>query len=289
MEAQPQHPEWDKETSMTAPWDRDPEKKSRPETGKPPLTEEETKLAVNELYVSDFQKNFPKYDRRYADPPIHMQNFGLFSFTPTKNSKPDEHGVFGFVKLRGNFHTSQETDEAAETVIRTVDSFHSLYRADVGRPYPVTFNPKFVQEVTEVDLKTMTTRAISSDIKDRKQQELRQVQDMKDREKGLLEDAAIQDEDPYDQYITLKVKKAQLTWTYLEHQNKMDEVKDIIIKTRSELLALDTDFPDFENTYYEKYMEARSDAGIKESDLDSRDNFMKFLIEDPNSKSQLPF
>ena len=32
--------------------------------------------------------------------------------------------------------------------------------------------------------------------------------------------------------------------------------------------------------YYDKYMEAREKAGIKESKMDAEDNFIKYMVED---------
>ena len=43
---------------------------------------------------------------------------------------------------------------------------------------------------------------------------------------------------------------------------------------------MDADNPTFKDTYYEKYMKAREDAGIKESKEESQDNFIKFLVEE---------
>ena len=35
-----------------------------------------------------------------------MQNIGLISFVPAKGATPNDNGVFGFAKLRGNFSTN---------------------------------------------------------------------------------------------------------------------------------------------------------------------------------------
>ena len=86
--------------------------------------------------------------------------------------------------------------------------------------------------------------------------------------------------DTYDDYITQKVKLAQLSFTYLEHQKKMEEVKGIIINTRELIKKLDDEFPDYKTSYYEKYMQARRDAGIKETSDDLNANFLKFLVQD---------
>jgi len=274
------HPEWEKENSLTAPQDRDPESRSRPEQGKPVLTDAEAEAAMGELVVDSMVRRFPRYDRTYADPPLAMQHIGLFSFVPAKGAKPDEKGVYGFCKLRGNYATQMEAAQQAEFIVRNVDSYHSIYQTHVGRPFPVTHSSQYTAEVSEIDLRKETTEAVSADIKAKKKKDKMEVDEMKNREKELLAESKRTEEDPYDEYITARVKKAQLTWTYLEHQKKLAEVKDIIIKTREVIAEYDEHHPDFANNYYEKYMEARSEAGIKESGADSQDNFIKFLVED---------
>ena len=88
------------------------------------------------------------------------------------------------------------------------------------------------------------------------------------------------DIDPYDEYITLSVKKAQLSWTFLEHLKKLKEVREIILKTRVSLSNMDEDYPEFKDKYFEKYMDARKKSGLDEKVRDAQDNFMKYMVED---------
>ena len=85
-------------------------------------------------------------------------------------------------------------------------------------------------------------------------------------------------EDPVDFYTTLRVKKAQLVWTYLETQKKMDQMKESIIKTRSEIEKMDDENNSYSNDYFKKYCDARSASGLDNST--HQDTFMKFLVED---------
>ena len=274
------HEEWEKENSLTDPLDRDRVNKWRPEQGVSPLTDEQTSAAFQTLNNTAFTDKFPKVDRTYADPVIPMQYIGLISFTPAKGAKPNENGVFGFAKLRGNFSTEIEASQRAEYLIRNVDSYHQIYHTYVGRPFPITSSSKYSAETSEIDIRKETTQSISTDVKNKKEDEERQIREIKEREEQLIEESKREEVDPYDEYITLRVKLAQLSWTYLEHQRKMAEVKDIVIKTRKEIKDLDEKHPTFQNNYYEKYMKARRDAGIKESKEESEKNFIKFLVED---------
>lgn len=274
------HPEWEQENSLTSPSDRDKENKWRPDQGAPQLTNEEVKIAMDELNNTDFTRKFIRVDRTYADPPLPLQTFGLISFTPAKGATPNENGVFGFAKLRGNYSSELEASQRAEFLIRNVDSYHQIYHTYVGRPFPITASSKYSAETDEIDIRKETTSAVSQNIKEKKKEEQQIVAEIKQREEKLLEESKRGEEDPYETYITLRVKKAQLQWTYLEHQKKMNEVKDIILKTRRELVKLDNEYPDFQNSYYNKYMEARKNAGITETTEETQNNFMKFLVED---------
>jgi hypothetical protein len=274
-----EHPEWAKENSLTDSLDRDIVNKWKPEKA-PALTDGQTDDAMKVLNNTDFTDKFPRVDKCYADPIIPMQIYGLVSFTPAKGATPNENGVYGFAKLRGNYATEIEANERAEYLIKNFDSYHAIYHTYCGRPFPMTISSKYSAETTEVDIRKQTTESVSQNIKEKRNDEQQAMREIKDREEKLLQESKKEEIDTYDDYITQRVKLAQLSFTYLEHQKKMVEVKDIIIKTRKVLKELDEEFPDYQNSYYDKYMQARKDAGLKESKMDADANFIKFLVED---------
>ena len=274
-----EHPEWAKENSLTDSLDRDIVNKWKPEKA-PALTDGQTDDAMKVLNNTDFTDKFPRVDKCYADPIIPMQIYGLVSFTPAKGATPNENGVYGFAKLRGNYATEIEANERAEYLIKNFDSYHAIYHTYCGRPFPMTISSKYSAETTEVDIRKQTTESVSQNIKEKRNDEQQAMREIKDREGKLLQESKKEEIDTYDDYITQRVKLAQLSFTYLEHQKKMVEVKDIIIKTRKVLKELDEEFPDYQNSYYDKYMQARKDAGLKESKMDADANFIKFLVED---------
>jgi hypothetical protein len=272
------HPEQRIENSLTAPSDRNPDRSYKPNQGHPQLSEEEVVNAMNELDNKDFVKKFLKVERRYADPVDPMQRIGLISFVPAKGASPNEEGIYGFAKLRGNFATDNEASEKAEFLIRNVDSYHQIYHAYVGRPFPLTLSSKYSAETNEVDIRKSMTESVSASIKKKKQEEKKEMKEIEEREKLLREDVKKEHADPIDHYTTLRVKKAQIVWTYLETKKKLEEMKEIIIKTRSEIEELDKEDKSYSENYYKKYSEARSQSGLDNSNTD--DNFMKFLVED---------
>lgn len=132
-----------KESSLTTPDDRDLNNKWKPDLKTRILNEEEIEVAMTELNNTDFVNKFPKVDRTYADPVVNLQKYGLLSFVPAKGAKPNDNGVFGFAKLRGNFDSEMECNQRAEYLIRNVDSYHQIYHVYVGRPFPITSSSKY--------------------------------------------------------------------------------------------------------------------------------------------------
>ena len=278
-----------KESSLTTPEDRNLENKWKPEQGAPVLTETEVGEAMKSLNNTSFVEKFPRVDRTYQDPAIPLQTIGLVSFIPAKGAKPNERGIFGFAKLRGNYGSPLEAEQRAEYIIRNVDSYHQIFHTYVGRPFPITVSPDYSAETSEIDIRRDTTEAISSNVKEHKDKEQKTIQEMKEREEKLLAESrkAREDEnksaeeienDPYENYITLCVKKAQLSWTFLEHLKKLKEVRDIIVKTRKEITEMNEKYPDYREKYFNKYMDARKQAGLDTNNI--QDNFMKYMVED---------
>ena len=123
-------------------------------------------------------------------------------------------------------------------------------------------------------------KSVSENIKGKKEDEYNTIQEIKRKEEELIADTKKETEDPYDEYITQRVKCAQLSFTYLEHQKKMAEIKNIVIKTRDRIKEMDVEYPEFKDSYYQKYMDARQKAGIKEDEKDTQTNFIKYLVND---------
>ena len=269
-----------KESSITTPQDRDVVNRWKPDQFIQPLTGDELQNALKEVNNTSFTDKFPRVDRTYADPAISLQHISLFSFMPAKGATPNESGIFGFAKIRGTFSTELEANQRAEYLIKSVDSYNQIFHTYTGRPFPVTVESKYSAETTEVDIRKEMAKTVSQNIKNKKDDEYKTMQEIKEKEEALLEDTKNDEVDPYEDYITQRVKCAQLSFTYLEHQKKMAEIKEIVIKTRERIKLLDEEFPDYQNTYYQKYIDARDKAGIKESKEDTQGNFIKYLVED---------
>lgn len=249
----------------------------------PVLSKEETTEAMKELNVSGFPEKFRNVERRFCDPSLVNQQIGLVSFIPAKGATPNEKGIYGFAKLRGNFNSEDEANERAEHLIQNVDSAHLIYHTLVGRPFPLTVDPSYAAETSEVDIRKDTQDSVSQVIKNTKKQDKKAMEEIEQRERELMEDVAKVkqgDEIEEDEYVTNRVKKAQLSWTYTEYVSKLKEVRKKILEVRDWVNKADEDYPEFKESYFQKYRSARERAGLTFEEDDIKQGFMKFLVED---------
>lgn len=220
---------------------------------------------------------FAQVDRYYADPPQINQKIVLVSFIPSNGAKPDKDNIYGMMKVRGVYATEEEANERAEFLIRNVDSYHDIYHAFVGRPFPVTTSDGFASSIKTIDIRKKTTELISEDILSKKRQEKEEMLDIQEREKKLLEESNRAKEgkpiDSFDEYITENVKRAQLAWTFHETKKKILQMKNSFKTSTQRIQELDNENPGFVDSYREKYMEARKASGIP----DDNDSFIKYL------------
>ena len=249
------------------------------------------KTIVEPLNVEELQKametlntdiRFTQVDRYYADPPQVNQNIVLVSFVPSKGAKPDKDNIYGMMKVRGVYATQEEANERAEFLIRNVDSYHEIFHANVGRPFPVTTATSFADSVKDIDIRKKTTEVISQDILQKKRKEQQEMEEMKNREKKLLEESKRaqndEEEDPFEEYITQNVKRAQLAWTFHETKKKIEQMRSGYKSAIERIKELDKEHPEFVDKYMDKYMEARRSSGIK----DDPDSFIQYLGLDLN-------
>lgn len=278
-------------TSLTTPGDSDKKWKS----DHTELTDKELESAVDKLNNTDFTDKFPRREKAFADEEINSQQIGLFSFIPAKGATPNKNGVYGFAKLRGNFQTEQEASARAEKIIKETDSTHTIFHTWVGKPFPVTNNENFVKDVEEVNIRKEQTIAISKSIKDQNAKDKKIIEEIQERQRLLKQDVKVSKKSKYeddedieedkcfniDDYVTLRVKKAQLHWTYMQSVLKLLELRDLILNVNNEVIEKDSEHPEMKDKFYDKYMKAREESGFTSvSEEEMKNSFMKYLVED---------
>lgn len=252
----------------------------------PFLSDQETAAAVSSLSKPFFSKTV----RTKNDPRIAGQEIGLFSFTPSINAKPDQYGIYGTLKLRGNYANTRDAAMAAENIVRNVDSMNEIYHVRVGETVPITKEPKWTADFDSIDLKTKVDDIENAKKRSAEEEEKKEKEEILSREKKIFkQNKEILDgtykEDPLEHYTMLHVARAQLKWTKADTERKLnEEVIPAIEKRNKEIAEMDEKFPDFRQKFLDKYMDARREAclncEIPENHEKVQQGFLKYLVDD---------
>lgn len=252
------------DNSLTAPWDRKGDNPN-PQSNNQPLSDDHVDKLVTEQ-LDKFNITVPlRKDRLYCDVDIPGQRFVLVSFVPTVNAKPDDKGVYGFMKVRGSYETEKDAVERAKYIVKNIDSYNTIKVAYVGRPFPLTCDAKFSKQVDEVKLDEMAEDAIKEDIKSKMRDEKKKKEEIEARQKNLQVEIDNESKSPIENYTMLRFKVANLM-TYKDTvEKKLEEIKNNIEKGISEVKAMDIEYPEFKDEYRDRYNNARKELNIPDT------------------------
>lgn len=269
-------------SSLVAPHDRDRNAVPTVAANIDPLNQEELNNALMELTDESVVKElYPRLERYYADPLYNGQVYCLHSFMPSKGSKPDEHGVYGFMKCRGAFQTIDEANQRANYIIRHYDSINPIHTSYCGKPFPVCKEPKkYIQETSEVDLKEDMQKTISNNVQEKRRKDEKEMAEIKEREQRLIEENKPDHENPLDDYTTLRVKKANQVFAHKQAKDRLKELEKSIKATKREILKMEKIDPSHRDLFILRYNQARQEAGLYSNPEDSEDNFINYLLDD---------
>lgn len=252
------------------------------QSNEPCLTDKETKEATKELLVNIIRK-YPVLDKYYNDPELKNQDYCLHSFVPAKGAKPDKDGVFGMMKCRGTFATQKDAEERATYIIKNADSYHKIYTSFVGKPFPVTENSKFVEEINEIALKEKTDDVVSADIKSKAKEEKAVFEDLQKRKKEfeLLSNASMIED--IDEYITSMVTRGNMDVLIGDLDKKKKEYEKIRDKAFDFIKEADKENPDFRDKFIDIYMSKCKEVGIGEENNQILPHMRRYKVEDYSS------
>lgn len=276
---------------MTAPQDRTSDRPDLKPTAEP-LNDEETRRAVSQLVV---KRDFPQVERKFADPELPLQKVGLVSFIPAKGARPDSDGFFGFMKLRGNYASTDEADARAEHLIRNADSYHEILHVRVGLPFPVVSEREKIAVLADddhqIDIKEKINTEMANEIREKRKKEKEAMNTIKEREDKLLDnnkklienDGIPETDDPDEHYTLLRSKRAQLIWTYLYQMKRVHkEIIPSILNATAEVRELDRDRPELKEECFRRFKAARDEVGIPDNDIQA--GFIHYIIDDVSEK-----
>lgn len=239
----------------------------------PPLTAEQLKVAADHQIEADY----PKVDRAFCDPVYRDQLYSLHSFIPAPGATPDADGVYGLLKIRGTFSSEEEANARALDLVQSVDSYNRIFTCKVGLPVPlVSKDFKSNHHVRRINVNDKVADIYKDNIKKKVADEQQRINELKERERLLLEDAKREEEPDIDAYTTLRVKRAQVCMVYLQTISKLKEMRDVVLSCDRQIEDYDRDLPELRETYLKKYEEARESVGLDKSSADSQ-TFVEYV------------
>lgn len=229
------------------------------------LSGDELEKAFEDLYVDKYLK----VDRKYNDPDINGQTYSLFSFTPSSTATPDQHGLYGFVKVRGTFSRLEEAEEKSKELIQYF-SANKIFVCKTGSPIPLQVDLNNTENIVEIDDANRDSECVRFQelAKEQSLKEKQAMEEIRQREEELKRDVEQDpnDKEPLQIYLELVHKRATCAYLYTQHKEKLEETKNIIIATREKIANMDVEHPELKEKYMEHYQESCKKNGIDKAD-----------------------
>ncbi len=238
--------------------------------GRKELTATQAEDAKKELFTKSIAK-FQREMKSRNDPPINGQYFGLVSFIPSKGASPDKDGSFGVMKFRGAFSNPSEAETWAEHLLRDHDTTAEIDVVHIGKHFPLLVdNTAFCDATREIDIRKKIDDTVKADIRAKKQEEQKQIDEVTKRQQKLLDKSLEEEKDTtytdIDFYTQLRVKKAQNLSLIDDARKRIEEAEAAISSTQVEIDKLDADHPEYAQNFLDNYTRALAEVGTKATD-----------------------
>jgi len=239
------------------------------------LTPEQAKVAFKHLAAKDYVTKFPRILHvNYDDKEVRNQKYGLFTFTPAPDVQPDKNGLYGIIRLRGNFSTIEKADDHANYLITKVSSYDEILYAMIGRDCPVAADStKFCQELKEIDVQKEMEKVTVQNLRKKIELEKKEAGDVLERKKKMDEMNQLVEkinkaggvqklEINLERYTELRVKNANLRIRKTELIQKLAECAVSLSKTRKEILSANEESKlEFVDKFMNNYIDALKKIG----------------------------
>lgn len=234
--------------------------------GRRDLTDEQWNAAEKDLIQKEFVKlEYPRTMKLQVDPPLAGQYYGLVSFIPAKDAVPDKDGLYGVLKLRGNFANMKEADAWSENLIRNHDSYATIDFCYVGKSVPLMKdNTLYTSSTREIDIRRKVDETTREDVKKKREAEKQEMLEVQERHRNLMSSVDEEKEKVYedlDLYTQLRTKRAHLKMTQDECAKKMKETSKLISQCNTEITDLDEKHPEYKDEFMDRYKAALDTVG----------------------------
>lgn len=235
--------------------------------GRKELNDSDAEQAKKALYYKQIAKIQREMKSR-NDPPINGQYFGLVSFVPSKGATPDSDGCFGVMKFRGAFSNPSEAETWGEHLLRDHDTTAEIDLVHIGKHFPILVdNTLYCDTTREIDIRKKIDDIVKADIRTKKQDEQKQIDEVTKRQQKLLDKSVENERDTtytdIDFYTQLRVKKAQNLSLIDEAKARIKEAEASVESAESEIAKLDEEFPEYKTTFLDNYTRALSEVGTE--------------------------
>jgi hypothetical protein len=246
-----------------------------------PLHDEELEHAFSDLYIDKYVKG----DRKFTDLSIRGQNYALFSFNPSMSAQPDPDGVYGFIKIRGVFNRLEEAEEKSKELIQ-YHSANQIFVCEVGSPVPLQHRLNEKENIVEVDNPNRDAECLKYQdlMKEQTLQEKQTIEEIKKKVEYLKEDVAKDpnDREPLEVYLQLNQKRATGAYLYTQHKEKLEEMKNIVLRSRQQIAEMDEKYPNLKDEYMEHYHKSCEECGINQADDNMAVMIKQYFGDDPD-------
>lgn len=223
---------------------------------------------VGEAAVNGQLVQYPKVVRSNVDPPLTGQQIGNVSFMFFSQPRILSSGkpVYGFFKLRGNYHNEAEARRGAATIIKEVDSKYTIYQPTVGEWVPLTEETAFIGNQHDVNADSGTSEVHLRDevAKEKEAEQRRIMRELNENaEKLKSENDDIYSDVESLRYYTMKRTTFSKLRESLEiERRKLKDLEDKFDITLRGLRALDAKHPNYDAEWLDCYNAELAKVGI---------------------------
>jgi len=201
----------------------------------------------------------------YLDPDTGKK-FCVINFIPSKDSVPDESGVYGFIKVRAVTNTVVEAEEASTKLIMNVDQFAPNIICEMGRPIQLYKTAEEYEKILPGESVKLVNENYSNSrskfIKTQKENEQAARKEIEDRQRALEVGEDVND----DLYVySMSISKI-VSWigTAKDLDRAHKELIEKIRAAREKIRAATTVSPEFAVKYLSFIRDKERETGLVE-------------------------
>jgi len=207
---------------------------------------------------------YPRVVRSGSDPPILNQLFGLVSFKIFNppymfRGKP----IYGAMKMRGNYPDENTALNKAHELVRSVDSKFQIRISNVGEWVLITDNDSVIKDLYDLRENDEEKHIRDRIVHEREAEARKIAKELQENAEALKTGKDIYDCPESLNFYTMKrVTEMKLLEAVLIQERKLNETKNLLIKTHMILRLLEKDNPQYASEWIDNYNNERRKTSL---------------------------